>query len=1079
MPNMTMQKIFALCVLMAICLSGRSLAQSAGAKQPWEEYDKLVQKSEAIGALGPDLFGESVGFFNGSLSFNTTDVSLPGNNGLPVAFSRSFTVDNTAYDDFARDKESLADWELETPRIVGVFGGAQWESPCSATTAIAARPLPKTVAHHTFYPDDYWSGNRLIIPGKGSEEMLVGTNSATPKPSSGGPFYWVTPSFTWFSCLPARKNTTGQGFLAVTADGTKYWFDWQAAYIETALKGPRLCSIWGCGEEPQLGRMRVALYATRVEDRFGNWVTYTYANPSGSRAQLTSIQSSDGRQISVAYNGNGHVSTVTANGRIWTYQYNYPAAYRGTLTAVVLPDGSRWNMNLAALADAGFGYNVPRDTSGGEGYEVYRTCFNPGDLLDNNAVVGTITHPSGAVGEYTMKAIGFGRTNVPAVCANFQWPGNNPNDDVSVYPIRWHSMALIKKRVSGHGLTAAEWNYSYSSPSSHFLHPSGGGRPICGTNADCRPPQCVSDTCAGSSTTTIAGPSGSWQRHTYGNSYRYNEGKLLKIEEGSGPTAILSTQISTYRIGYSGQPYPTPLGESPQLRRAEFASEYLIPQTGGQTIRDGVTFRWQVESSCGSGAAICLDGFGRSTRIKRYSTLPAAPLRTEDTVYEDFASLWVLGQTKKTINVDTGTTLSEVVFDARAQPHRIYGFGSRLHYILTYSPGGQLDTATDGRGHTTQLSDYHRGIPRLISYPDSTTEAVVVDDNGWIASVTDETGAKTCYGYDDMGRMASIVYPSETQAGVCDTSRWSPVSMAFQPISQNEHGLPAGHWRASRYEGNKHTHIYYDAMWRPVLEETFDASDVGGTLSQTVKRYDSRGRINFQSYPQRGVGNYWDVTQGTRTSYDALDRAVRVEQDSEHGALVTTTEYLPGLQMRVTNPRGQQTTTGFMAWETPNYELPLWSVQPEGKVIEIARHSRFGWPLQLKQRSADSSQQQTRSYVYDGYGQLCKTIEPETGATVVGYDAANNPVWSASGLTGGNYASTSDCSQTAANASGRAVTRQYDARNRLTALLFPDVAAIRSGPTRRTACPRTSPPSTTPTTPRRSSMVTPTTSVGC
>ncbi|MGE8046626.1 hypothetical protein ACQKO6_20905, partial [Pseudomonas monteilii] len=77
----------------------------------------------------------------------------------------------------------------------------------------------------------------------------------------------------------------------------------------------------------------------------------------------------------------------------------------------------------------------------------------------------------------------------------------------------------------------------------------------------------------------------------------------------------------------------------------------------------------------------------------------------------------------------------------------------------------------------------------------------------------------------------------------------------------------------------------------------------------------------------------------------------------------------------------------------------------------------------------------TRRYVYDGYQQLCKTIEPETGATVQDYDAAGNVLWSAAG-TGLNSAA--DCNRSEAFASGRVVARSYDAANRLSTLTFPD-----------------------------------------
>lgn len=78
---------------------------------------------------------------------------------------------------------------------------------------------------------------------------------------------------------------------------------------------------------------------------------------------------------------------------------------------------------------------------------------------------------------------------------------------------------------------------------------------------------------------------------------------------------------------------------------------------------------------------------------------------------------------------------------------------------------------------------------------------------------------------------------------------------------------------------------------------------------------------------------------------------------------------------------------------------------------------------------------QTRSYVYNAAQELCKTIEPETGATVMHYDGAGNLDWSAAGL---NLTSTTSCQDTDASIAARKVTRTYDARNRLKTLNFPD-----------------------------------------
>jgi RHS repeat-associated protein len=497
---------------------------------------------------------------------------------------------------------------------------------------------------------------------------------------------------------------------------------------------------------------------------------------------------------------------------------------------------------------------------------------------------------------------------------------------------------------------------------------------------------------------------------------------------------------NTYLASNAGHPFPANAGDIPKGNGvADLYGNPLkfrhLPLKKTVTEQDGATFTQE---------ATAFDVFVRPTSVHKSTSLGFGKI--ENTEYHHDLNTWVLGQMRRQSTANAAANgqattnsmvTSEIEYNAQALPWKVYQFGKLLQ-MLSYWPDGKVNTAADGRGNVTWLGDYHRGIPRLIGYTDGTTESATVNDHGWITSATDETGAKTCYGYDTMGRLASVVYPSETQSGVCDASRWYPKTTTFQQINSEYYGLPAGHWRSSTYEGGKHVHIHYDAMWRPVVEEAFDAGDGQNTLSQVVKRYDNSGRLSFVSYPQRGIGGYQAALTGTRTSYDALDRVLRVEQDSEHGVLATTTEYLPGLQVRTTNPRGFQTTTSFMAWDQPVYDLPILSQQPEGKTIQIGRHPQFGWPLALTQRNAAGTLSQTRRYVYDTHAQLCKTIELETGATVTEYDAAGSPLWSASGLAGGDYANPLDCSRTAANASGRVVNRVYDARNRLTHLNFPD-----------------------------------------
>jgi RHS repeat-associated protein len=97
----------------------------------------------------------------------------------------------------------------------------------------------------------------------------------------------------------------------------------------------------------------------------------------------------------------------------------------------------------------------------------------------------------------------------------------------------------------------------------------------------------------------------------------------------------------------------------------------------------------------------------------------------------------------------------------------------------------------------------------------------------------------------------------------------------------------------------------------------------------------------------------------------------------------------------------------------------------------------FGKPTQLRRSNSSSPTGGTvavdRTYVYDGFQQLCQMIEPETGSTFMGYDAANNLLWSASG-----YATTTPGCMALSSVAARRADRTYDARNRITSLTFPD-----------------------------------------
>lgn len=901
-------------------------AQDPSGKYPWQEYDKLIKAKGAITAHGPTLFGDEVSLYNGALSFSATDVSVPGNGSLPVAITRTYAVTSRSYEKI--EDQPFADWELDTPRVSGVFAPNWPDKRCSASTVIEARPPVITDAnsHSSFQPEDYWQGNQANLPGGG--QMLLADQGA-PRPTTGGPYYWMTSGFTYFSCLGSLKNGTGEGFLAVTADGTKYWLDWMAQYQEPDLIG----KATDTGPDPRFTRRKNVIYATRVEDRFGNWVTYTYENAWNQPARLTRIDSSDQRSVSVEYNTQGHIRRVFDGSQAWTYEYNYSNPVAPSLAAVVLPDQTRWKIDFSALTNASIDYEKPQHST-----DVVRSCAFPGFVTGESSAgaTGTITHPSGAVGTFFVKPQLHGRSNVPQVCGNYQSPVNDPNDDVAYYPRAYDSLSLITKQVTGPGLEPMTWQYAYGSTMSW----AEGTGPVC-TTGDCGAPKCLSDDCAGTAVTTVTEPTGHWTRHTFGNSYRYNEGKLLRVEQANAANEVLRTESSAYVLATTGQPFKTPIGTSPQPRGDGFTSEQLRPQHNKTIVQDGVTFRWQVDAACNS--AYCFNEFARPTRVTRSSSLGYTS--TEANVYHDDQALWVLGQLESVTNLDTGLQVSRTDYGYKALPIKTYSFTKPQQTISYYTaPGvdGLVQSVTDGNGNVTTVSDWHRGIPRNIRHPDGTTEAAVVNPDGTLASTTNESGHTTSYRYDVMGRLAEVKYPTG------DDVAWNDTLQSFSPSTSSAYGLPAGHWQQTVSTGNARKITYYDALWRPVVEREFDAANVAATERFKRFAYDPAGRVAFASYP----GTTSSLTTGVWTEYDALGRPTSVSQDSEHGPLITLTRYLTGFLRATKNPKGLETVERFQVFDTPTYDYPVRIDAPEGTRTTIDRDV-FGKPKSMTRGSSN------------------------------------------------------------------------------------------------------------------------------
>ena len=148
---------------------------------PAQDYsDEFIRQRSAVTALGLSLFGDNTGLSTGVTEFATTDVEVPGNNGLPVRIARRYRVDYQTAPNTGKAAGLFNDWDLDIPHLHGTFAstagnstsGWQVSTPgqpnqrCSVDTNNPLQALPPSVngdgsQPFLFQGYQYWHGNSL------------------------------------------------------------------------------------------------------------------------------------------------------------------------------------------------------------------------------------------------------------------------------------------------------------------------------------------------------------------------------------------------------------------------------------------------------------------------------------------------------------------------------------------------------------------------------------------------------------------------------------------------------------------------------------------------------------------------------------------------------------------------------------------------------------------------------------------------------------------------------------------------------------------------------------------------------
>ncbi|MGE5183006.1 MAG: RHS repeat domain-containing protein, partial [Acidobacteriota bacterium] len=757
------------------------------------------------------MLGDRIDYDSGHVEFVATDVSLPGNSALPVAVGRRYAVGTNPAG--VVPERAFGDWDIEVPHIEGIVAtsvgwivpGGNPNARCSAFAgapdAIVTTPSieqPGTTVTTTIPWQQYSTGYRLAVPGYGRRELLERAPNNTAHPSSGN---WPIVTNDWWmvSCLPTLdvdSPGTGEGFLALAPDGTKYTFNWLALRPIVALSRP------ADTDQPNvtatLDREAAWMMATKVEDRFGNWVKYTY-DPS-EPLHLKQITSSDGRAITLTYSGTTNiVQTVGDGSHTWSYGYTYNGSYY-SLSSVTRPDASKWQISFDTLNHISWSYPNPW------------TCGAPGTPSAPYTFTGSITHPSGAKGTFTFDITRRGRTGAPGTCYT-----NSANVAfASVQPGVYDTLALTEKQITGPGLASPlTWSLAYAG--------------------------CSGSSCATTVTTTVTDPRGGNTRYTFGTGYNDDEGLLLKKESGGSGSSYLQSETYTY-FPATGQSYPAVLGTPTQSRGDTVRLASLRPLQQRVTSLQGVAFTYTASN---------LDPFGFAQTIARAGSAS----KTESVTYANNPTLWTLG-TVKTI-ASAGTSELDVTLDALNRPTTIRRFGE-VDATFGYNADGTLQWRKDGDGHATTYANWMRGIPENVGYATGESASVAVSNTGTIDSFTDERGSTTSYDHDAMGRLSGIHYPAgdpgtgSNQSFAATTILWSTGASGWTSTETTDTDQKVTKYDALLRpllvnENNaRFVNTQYDADGGPVFVSVPSALPNEG--SGTSYQYDALGRVTQKSF---------------------------------------------------------------------------------------------------------------------------------------------------------------------------------------------------------------------------------------
>jgi len=983
---------FLLAVLSSLYYLNIAIAQEGEDEEVGIGNLSNVYDFQALGGMesrlvphGDDLMGDMIDKNTGGVSFEHTDVVIPGNFNIEVGIRRKLSQGETRFTPY---QQGFGDWVLDLPIAYSSY----------ATSNVA----PRQPVFDGGCLNDYGPMRRDVTASLGQTSAPVrfdvhaeGLVLSVPGQSLSGfpsdPMTIMDRASNWKS---SGRTTDYQGRCAtqVTApDGTKYKFGRHAYRIASPLPVPItfLSSVplgvpnFSRGQD-FVEREYAVYLVTEVQDIHGNWVHYEYTN----NGELSRIDSSDGRSITIQYNStapNANIrnsrtissitvnTSVAANNRRWTYSY-VQSPGNPYLRRVNLPDGRFWQFGTSQFAMRDMTTPVNRH------YKCVPAEYSV-----------SIKHPDGAIGSFAFRetrhiknaeTVGSADDDsdhwmlaqtIPNVSNNNECVTQAIADKPDFYrPPGWpvyRVMSVVSKSLSGQDIPTANWRFSYRN--------YGGGT-------------------LAYNYTKIVRPDGTEQTLIH-PSLGKNHGLLTQVvtrEAGHINDRARFIDRVDYTYNDSSPVFPEckaggSFGDTSGMCHAfKMRPVSRIVQTRVENSSTSDFYTTEITYNK-NGAGNFID-FGYPNKERRYSSITGSTTARETiTSYEHKTSANIIGLTKRV--VQNGREMATFSYNSLGQLESQTRYGQQFASFTYHTNSlfrGAIATSTDAVGREIFRTNYKRGIPQSTRRPDNRWLYVAIDDNGWLTSSTDAKGETTAYQRDNMGRLTLINPPGN----------WDNTS-----VSYNFNG---GGAVQTITRGQSRETISYDQLYRPILERRH-ALDTGWS-SYINTEYHPAGQVKFTSQPS----SLPYESKGVNYSYDGLGRISTEEENVSPFATISHT-YPGGNGYKITDAKSHATVEYRDGYAGAGQGSLIRISQPMG-VNTVLYRNIWGQVNRIQQIGNVNGYNvnQSQYNYYDVYQRLCRHRTPEGGDTLYAYDASGYLTSYAKGMNfGTNCAAPSGASK--------------------------------------------------------------------